>query len=211
MEMFAKLSFFAIVLVGYGSVVHGNKGTNKGTLGLENFCGTCANGTVTFTPDEDSSRLFCEKQERKRILSQWYAKKYRSIKDIGPTGLLKAISSASTKICKEKWHDLQCKKHCMNLPNKESCKKEFRFRELPQYTAFLCPRRFDLENVFCIQTEENAFEFVANKCNYCQKLFKSNQMNAIQVPLKQCCSSLQICERRMLSRKWSTYAPICDC
>lgn len=197
----------------FASVVAGVMGSSKRSMALANFCGACQDGTVNFTPDENTDKIPCESRERQRLLSMWYANKFSSDKKVRAHDLLEAITTGARKFCEREWSNKQCKKHCGTraLPSKAECKNTFRYRELHDRTVFLCPRRFDLRSVTCIHNAKNSYEFVVSKCHFCQKLLNDGVMNAIPLPKDKCCTNLQICEKRSISRKWSTYASICNC
>jgi len=213
--MYASRSLIAAVLL-FAFIIEDVRGSIKRKTALDNFCAACDEGKVTFTPEENTraDKTACEIRERKRLLSSWYTNKFSITKKIRSNDLLEIITTGATRFCQREWSNLQCKKHCavQALPNKVECKRTFRYRDLPDRTVFLCSRHFDLRSVSCIENKKNSYEFVANKCNFCQKLFNDNELNSVQqVPVKECCNKLQICKRRFISRQWSMYAPICDC
>merc|ERR1712025_924544 len=144
--MHVTRSFIANVLL-FASILAVVRGSIKRNAAIDNFCGACKEGKVTFTPEEITvaEETACENRERKRLLSKWYANKFSSIKKVRANDLLEIITSGAQRFCQREWSINQCKKYCVNqaLPTKVECKRSFRYRDFSDRTIFLCSRHFD--------------------------------------------------------------------
>jgi len=191
----------------------------KGNDGLANFCARCESGIAGYTPEENDNRDICLKRVKQRIFTQWRANNFSFIRKnrLRPIDLLRILEKEATSTCNEEWAKQQCKKYCLGskLPTKVECKNLFTYKETPR-TLFLCPRRMDLRNIICVQSDDNNFDFVVSKCNYCQKLYDADANGSMhlmkevkQFPLPMCCKSNQVCENWYIFKKWSLFAPIC--
>ena len=94
--------------------------TEKGEVGLANFCARCRSGTVDYTPDENTNAHICQQRVRQRIFRKWRAENLDLLRKTRPNDLLRALESAARKTCKEEWGKVQCKEYCLDnrLPTK---------------------------------------------------------------------------------------------
>jgi len=215
-----KLFIAGLMLVCNAESVRKYESQNqKGNDGITNFCARCESGVTGYTPDENTNRVVCEKRVKQRIFRQWRADNFAFIRatKARPSDLRKILDSSARNTCNKEWGKLQCKKYCLGskLPTKEECKSLFTYKDVPR-TLFMCPRRMDLRNIICVQSEDNSFDFVVSKCSYCQRLFDSGVNKSAQsdtefkqYPLPTCCKSNQVCENWYIFKKWTLFSPIC--